>query len=449
MSLTLSSDFDSAGARAELRRRTLNVLGVVGFSTLLTASYSAVESVAFEYQGLRWNPPTAGYLTVTVVVLIVLGAVGPSETRRPSALMYWVMLFTITIPVMIFAYHGASVDAGAVLQVTLVMAASQGGRALGPARPVRPLRSLPNLSMSALANFLWAFRAAGILVVVTRPGFSWSFDIVDVYTRRLAARDAAPEFALTSYIIATLNAAVAPMAVVIAIAERRWRLFAVSIFALLSMFAFLGIKSALLTPVFLAAFLRVGRGRYSAAPMAIALVAGSLVALGWWQWNALGDPTVSETFTRRLIVSKGISTVQYWEAFRDAPYWFRDSGLVRLVGIVPIGAKSFVIGELYGFGAEENANANAWAAMFANIGYAGFALVTAAFAGLMVLLDRLWATAAPNVTRSYAGYVVFIFGEIALETSVLNGGVLAGMLLLIWYVAYKSTPVPTSTESSE
>lgn len=421
--------------------RLVNAAVFVAYVMVLYASYRGVESVLYAYQGMKWRPPPDWLLMCTGAVLATLAFLGPTSLRRPSALMYWMMLVTVTAPVLLFSYHGGSLSYYEVVPLTFLMAICHGFLILvtGRGRPVAPLR-LRRFDFGSSSAVILALLVIGMFVVVSRQGFNWTLDLMGIYDRRLSARAAAPGGALASYVIATLNSAAAPLGVAIGLWERRWVLFSLSLVALVALFSFAGGKSALLTPVFLAALLTVGRGRVSSSPALMTLVALTIIALAWWIWSSTGNPLLSAGFTRRLIVGKGISMAHYFEAFRDYPVWFADSGIRYLVGGAPARAKASMIGEMYGFGSLENANASAWASMFGNIGYLGLPVATAAVAVLMRFFDRLSATGAPELVRAYSGYVIFVLGEIALESSVLNGGLLVGGTLLIWHVSSHRRP---------
>jgi hypothetical protein len=418
--------------------RLLLVLICLAYGVTLNWSYEHVESPIFAYEGYRFHPPGWLYVALGYVLILVPVLWLPVRLRRPSDLAQWILYATVLVPTMFFSFHWATGDPWSVLFLVLMVFANFCLLPLALRIPV-PLPAPPRLNPGAFRFWLLVFVLALILIVFVSTPREFSLSFETIYERRMSTRRAVAVGSFVAYAISFLAGSVAPIAFLVGVTLRRFWLAASGVLGLLLVFSLAGTKTAVFTaPVLLLVLVLVRRFRRLGA----VLVSGFLVVVLFSVLSYVyrGDTTLSYGFTRRLVDSKAISTCHYWIAFKDDPVYMLDSNLVALVGERQAKSKTFHIGAEYGAGKEENADANAWASGFANFGYLGMFLVTLLIGLMLRVVDRFAESGMLEVHAAMAAFLAIVWGEQALESSLLSNGVIV-TLGLLWLLSGMERPL--------
>ncbi len=401
---------------------------------ILNRSYASAETVLFAYQGLVLRPPPFEYLLLGYALSALPACWLPLQLRAPSHLAIWITYVTLIVPMTFFPYHVSKYppERVTILVLSMMGAFMMYALLLLNLRPIR-IRPIPFSHRSMFWVLLIATGGLA-LAVAALNGFRLELSLEDTYTRRLEARETATSGSLAGYALAWLAGSFAPLSITYGLIRKRWLLVATGVVGLMAIFSFSGTKSSLFTPIIvLLLFWLVRTGRRSFAPTLI-LGATALVWISMFLWVNKGNPILSESFSRRLIISKGVSTTFYWQAFEREPMMMRDSIFARLIGRPDVLPKSRIIGRDYGFGVDENYNANAWASAFGNFGYPGLLLCSLLCAILLKLVDGLANESSFELAAVSGAFFAIVWGEQAVETTLLSSGVVV-TLGLLWLLS--------------
>ncbi|MBS1704332.1 MAG: hypothetical protein JST40_00545 [Armatimonadetes bacterium] len=400
---------------------------------VLNLSHQFVESDLFSYQGVIFNPPRIEFVLFAYVLSLAPALWLPLKLQQTSDLAQWVMYITLLVPCVFFPFHVSERPPEEVLTMVTMFFLSYVLFSWMLLR-LEPIRLKPiRFSHEAFSWFLLVAIFLCTVMVGAQNGFQLKLSMDDVYQRRLEARDAVAGGSLAGYALAWLAGSFAPIGIVYGLVRRHFFLVAAGVVGLVSIFSFSGTKSSLFTPlVMLLLFwiVRSGKQTYSRL-MLVGTIA--LISISALLWTKIENPILSESFTRRLLISKGVSTAFYWQEFQDDPMFMRDSMFARLVGMQDELPKTFRIGIKYGKGDAENYNANAWASAQANFGYTGFFLCSIVAALVLKIMDGFAKYGNFDVLSVASAFFAIVWGEQAMESSFLSSGVIVtlGLMFLL------------------
>lgn len=404
---------------------------VLVFAWMLNTSYEFVETELFAYQGLVWNPPgfeilTLGYLLAAAPCLWI-----PMELRRPSDLALWLTYITLVVPLCFFPFHVSHRDPMEVLGFVLPMLAAF-PILCGVVRiPNFRIRPIP-ISHRGFFWILLVLIGVTTFVVASTNGFRFNLSLEDAYVRRLEARETAGQGSLAGYSLAWLAGSLAPLGIAYGLLRRNLVLVGAGVFGLLAIFSFSGTKSSLFTPLIMLALLWLVRSKRSRVLNLMLIGTTLMVAVSAISWLRAENPILSESFTRRLIISKGVSSTFYWQTYENDPVYMRDSIVARLVGLPEVTEKSFQIGLLYGMSDQENYNSSAWSNGYANFGLVGILLTSIVIGLALKLVDSMAEYGNFEVLCVTCAFYAIVWGEQALETSLMSSGILLSLVLLLF-----------------
>lgn len=410
--------------------RVLSFLFILAYAYTINWSYRNVETTLFEYQGLRYSPPAIelvifGYILVALAFFFM-----PNRMKKPSDMAVWITFVTLVVPMCFFPFHVTTLERMEMVKLVVPVIAAFGLYAVLlrlPPIDVNPIQCSRRGFTLVLLGAIICFT----FMVAAMNGFRLELSLEDAYARRLEAREIATGGSLGGYALAWLGGSLAPLAITYGVYRKLPILIIAGVVGLLAIFSFSGTKQSLFTPLImmlLFALVRKGRASFN-----ILIPAGAicLILMSAFMWVKMKNPILSESFTRRLIVSKGVSTTFYYEQFREDPKLMRDSIFATLIGLPAVTSKARIVGMRYGFGENDNYNANAWASMFGNFGYPGLFLVSIVAAMILRVVDGMARHGNFEVLCVFAAFFAIVWGEQAIETTLLSSGVLISLILLL------------------
>ncbi len=410
--------------------RILAFVLILAYSYAINWSYRNVETSLFEYQGLRWSPPAIELQVLGYVLVALAFFFMPTKLERPSNLAAWVTFVTFVVPMCFFPFHVTTLERMEMLNLVIPVIAAFGVYVALLRLPPIGVNPIP-CSRRGFTLLLLGVIVVFTFMVAAMNGFRLELSLEDAYTRRLEAREIATGGSFGGYALAWLGGSLAPLAITYGVYRKLPILIVAGVVGLLAIFSFSGTKQSLFTPlIMILLFLLVRKGR---ATFNLLIPAGAicLILLSAFMWSKMNNPILSESFTRRLIVSKGVSTTFYYEQFRNDPKMMRDSIFASLVGLPPVTSKARTVGMRYGFGENDNYNANAWASMFGNFGYPGLFLVSIVAAVILRIVDGMARHGNFEVLSVFAAFFAIVWGEQAIETTFLSSGVMVSLVLLL------------------
>lgn len=377
-------------------RVVVRLLAVGAYAVTLHLVYVEWISPAFNYVGFS-NDDIGVVDSILAGSMIAFFTVTlPDNLARPGRFVSWWLFLTLTIPVTLIPLY----QPGDVPLRMWVFAAMAGATTTIFGRLDRlPTVRRPNVRLSeeAFVYLLLAFSGIVMLwALVTLPlhiKFVW---LADVQEQRSAFSDSvAGTGGLFSYAFRWQSAAVFPAMMAFGLDRSRRYLVFLGAAGLVLLYGMTGYKQVVLSLIFVPAVYFVLRRPQSRNSPAIWLAGGLTVAA--WIAVVLDDLTGTIDFTsifiRRAVLVSGIYSVQYLSFFGySGPDLFAHSFLAGIVDSDNIAGPPLTIARAF-YGADFSANANFLADGYANLSYAGVAIMACVVGGCLYLANSFTSKA--------------------------------------------------------
>ena len=427
-------------------RRCVSITLVLVYIVFLFSCYKTIISPAFSYAGVFYHDLPPAYLFASVFLSLFPVLILPTRIVRPSDYASWFLYLAVVVPasfVPALVLPNREEDFGVV--TTLVSAYLIFELVRG-----RKLLKLPYCQMD---DTVFRCILPIVLVIIATAIFAHANFSIDLsfddtlYDRRLAAREVVGEWSVLAYFENFAVAVGMPFLIALLLIQRDWLSVPVLVYLAVAVFSFDGEKTAIFAPLL---FLGVGwmslpqskRTPLSsppAPPAAYHLLGGFVLLLSFSLLEPVlfGTSKLAIILVRRLLIMPAQLSSYYFDFWTDNPLvWMGDGWLGRL-GIThnpySYGAP-MVIGAQYFGNPQTNANANLWAAAFAQFGYLGVFVTSITAAFFLRLLDSVTAVGRGRL-RYLTGCILAasigsIWADSAFHTSLLTNGVLPGAILL-------------------
>lgn len=411
--------------------RLFALAGAVVYVAVLQQCYVSLVEPYYAYMGYQihsrdWQLILLGSLLAVMPVLIA-----PMRLDRPSAFVGWLLYMlvhvpTVTIPFWSLAESGryvvyAMLQAGVMLAVFSIPNWPAASLRPGGIPPLlrRSVLPLLTLGLTGLTISAFGFRA---------PNLSLDF----AYEARAAyVAQAQGAGRLASYGAGWLGLSVAPLLIALALARRRYALALLAVLLHLYLYGLTGYKSLLFAlPLTLGGWVVARSGFRFAGPV---IWAGVALVVGASLWAWAGDIVPMSLLVRRLIVTPGLLAGAYFDFFagREPIAW--SHGLLSDWIVYPLPEPyPSLISMRYLFGEEGSANVHFLSDAFAQLHYAGVAVIGLATALLLWIADGMAARLPRGVAVAALAMPFSALVNSAFNTSLVTHGILLSMLLLLF-----------------
>jgi hypothetical protein len=307
---------------------------------------------------------------------------------------------------------------------------------------VLPILRLPHLAVPG-AVFWAAFGAAGIgLSAATAVVLGGNFQLAgieNIYDVRAAGGERLGDNVIVAYALNWLNALVLPFLMAYALfARRRWLLGLVGA-GYIYLFGIWGSKASLLAPVFITLIYLLVRQPATRVPWILPLGLSVIVLSPFLiptpnDLMVLARDWAIQIVPQRTFSSSALLIVQYMEFFELNPRTYGSHvGLARefLPHAYAIDIPRTV--GTFQYGGPMTANANFWATDgIAGFGLLGIPVMSVVCALVFWLLDSATRHVATAFTVVAMGYIGTNFADTGLFTTLLTGGLLLLVVLLLF-----------------
>ncbi|MCW5937030.1 MAG: hypothetical protein KIT11_06980 [Fimbriimonadaceae bacterium] len=414
----------------EISKRLFLVALCAGFVWSLQWSYEVMDSRLFSFLGLVYNPPPMPYPLLGWAMALAPPLWLPIRLRRPSEVGIWILYLTVIAPVMWIPYHvldrdpaDLAVFLGAMLLCFFGLCAALRLKRWRFRRPaVHPTE--------------FEYVLAGLVVMLSvvtwsSVGFALDLSFQTLYARRHAAREVISQQSFMAYLKGNLASALQPFAFALGMVRRNTFLIGASIFAGVVVFSVEGSKTSAAIPLFLVLLYPIMtyfRRSFGLVLAGTSFAGVASAVLLWQKTNLVVIPVLT---TWRLFQVKGLLSAYYWDFFSKNPLTLLGDGILApLVGRQYELATPRLIGLQYFNNVETNSNANVFAAAFGDFGYPGMVVATIVLAAILRLVDSLAVNRGFLVAAFLVAFMAMKWSDVALDTSILSHGVLAGLALL-------------------
>ncbi len=392
---------------------------------------------------IGYQPLTLGpvYLAVLVLSLLIIWVFVPTRITQPSDFFRYVYGIFVLVPYALF--HGAGGAIGiswyacmfALLLAPVLVVSLLGQVRIG-------LLSIGALSVRALDFLVVVLVLVTALITLRLAPASAGFGILDVYERRVEARDIFVSGSALAYAtIISTNSLIPFLAYSAGVRARTWLLIASLVLAAIFFYA-LGGKASLVY-LFLAYLLGKGARKERGATLhrIVFLSISATFCLVVVEWVLTGYSLTAELTFRRAFAGTGHVMASYFDLmFSDTGKWSAWSGIHAPGGV------TYLVGELYfdvGAG-EDNVDTNAFVYALAAGGLPAFMATILLTGGVLWFFDAVHR-ATHNSRFLYLGFAFSILiAEQAATTALVSSGI--GLLTALTFLS-RDEPVPLRVAS--
>lgn len=390
----------------------------------------------FASLGNTGRTPNFTNYALAFAMAAAIGLALPRQLRQPSDFILWLYYILVITSSLLVPHYVAAITPGKALELTFVIAALSMAMVLAmrylPAVAIRG----PRIAPQTVAIGVGAFTALAYAYLQFTVGLSLlAPDLGDVREIRFAWREeAAAAGPLLGYVVRILGNITNPLLIGAGVYCRRWAWVAAGFLGQLLLFPITGYKLTLLSApaivVLSVLFIQKRRELDGAAMLAgtATLSAAAVVA------DAIrGGMTFTEYYVDRLLLVPGILTTAHVAVFDNAPKanFGNTTGLSLFFDSPYSESTAFIVGREYRGNAETSSNANMFADGFANAGYLGMAVETAAFVAILWALNAAGARLPIKVTAVLLLMPTIATANSGAFTSVLTNGYAAAFLLML------------------
>jgi hypothetical protein len=417
-----------------LRIRLGGLIGVIAYAVLLGAAQVLVITPAFGYQGFSYGRPDVWTLLAVGASYILAASQLPAALTRPSQVTYWLLFLLVVAPVHVTPLVLNLTGRAQPLPIIVAVSASFWILGLVGRLPPPQLR-VPGVPAPLFWGLAGAMLAVGVGICLIEFGLHFylpSFaDVSDV--RREFKTAVRMLGGIGLYAISWVTGVLAPLFVVAGIVRRKLSHVLVGLGSQVVVYSLTGFRSALLSIALLIVMVVLSHRR-TAAMVGTRLGWGAAVGVGLIAGFDYVNHSihVSSLLIRRLALTSGVNTYQYYEYFVDRPKAHLGYGI--LSGIFPYAYDTdpaHLIGRVYYHDPSTSANANVFADAFVNFGFAGIIGFTLLLGCFMWLYDGIAARRDLRMSALLITVPSFVLTNTALFTTLLTHGLLLALLLLM------------------
>jgi len=376
----------------------------------------------------------------------------PSRFELPSQVFAWVFYVGAYVPTLLFGVPMRDISLFAFAPLLIVMIATLLGLSFLDRVSRRPLVSdfaPPRVALTVMV--VWAIVTLAYSIFITGSLLQLE-SYASIYDTRadFAETVRLNGGGILGYLISPLATVIAPYLVAWGIVCRRRILWCFGLVIGIVITLQSGSRSAFLEPI-LAAIAALAfswpLGRRPLSPIALIgfLLAVSIVGFGI-DWFMAGGGQIewnfSSIFYFRVMAIPGVVAGTYFDFFNSNPfaYWSYSSGaglIVRLLGFdttyeLP---PAKMIGLIYFWGADTNANSNAWFDGFAEAGIAGSLFESVLLLGYAYLINRLATARNAIIVTATCVSMAFTLVNVGMTVALLTNGLL--LLLVLIAITHK------------
>lgn len=276
----------------------------------------------------------------------------------------------------------------------------------------------------ALVPFAWIVLKAGTAINFKTLLLDEIYETRDEFSRHISG--------FANYSFHLLTKCILPVAIVLSLSEKKYKLSLVPVIMLLILYLMSGNKLVYFTTLIVVFFYFTGKSFSGKANGFLLLMASMMLAFPFIDFLLLDQPVMSGTFINRMLFIPALLNSFYFDFFNGQPLWFAESNLFSWFVNSPFDKPAgFVIIEHFWNEEGVYGNNGIISDGFMNAGWAGVIFFSMAFTVSFSFLNSL------NLSRAYFGIYfsfVFVFLSAPFFSVFITGGLLLFILLAIAFL---------------
>jgi hypothetical protein len=413
-------------------QKILTLLGAVLMTSLLNIAYISYISPLFASQGMIITD-LPQYIFFLQIFLSLLPAYWlPVEILKPSQFQIWILYITVYIPAIVVGFHivgnnkiiGFSIFILAMaFSLFILIYVSHAKQFKFKYLSVKYTTLFSIISIYTVLTFLLLIHYYGM------PDFSLTLS--DLYRQRSDFKERLTEVPfIVNYMYFWQGIVITPLIIIYGVLRKNIFYIIIGIALQYSLFYITTLRTFLVAIFYIicvAVFFLLIK-KYRGIILLYSIILVTVICLYLARYSG-GISIIPRIFLQRWLLISGQLSGAYYDFFssNDKLFWgnsFLKGYVDYIYGNMSTGE---VIGDIYvSFGRPNIANATAhfWADAFANAGYLGFFAATVLAAGLLWIIDSIFAKYQKNVAVIMFSMCALSLASQGIQTSILTGGIL-------------------------
>lgn len=411
-----------------IKGKIILLLGALIYGGLLTWVYIDLVSPAFAYMGYVYYPTSAPLLILGFTAASLPALWMPVKVERPSQVVYWILYVLVYIPASIIPFYTLTIETEKLVAFSLSLLGAFAILGISTRLPYLPIR---RLELPPLLFWLGLALVSAVFYALIIGTYGIRFDLAglaDVYDVREKYKESGG--GAVSYAIAWQAGVINPLVMAYGLVMRKPGLVAAGLAGQLVIFSITGQKSIFFSLLLNIVLLILLNRRKSGFGTSMLYGASIFTVLCVIADSLLDEMVLVSLFVRRLILTPGLLTGNYFEFFSNNPQVHLAHSIFKSFIDYPYTLKPvYLIGYQYMGSESLAANANLWADSYANFGYMGIFVFTMILAVVLWVFDSITRHLEYQIKCLILGIPAFALSNSALLTTLLTHGILLAVVL--------------------
>lgn len=409
--------------RINHKERRTKVLTLSIYILSIVVAYILVLSPLYSYAHLTTD---VNYykLGISIVLLIIAVCFLPSDTKKPSTYLYYILFAVIYIPTVTYYWLNNQPTIYIVYETCCFILI-----ALLIKKEFNPIRIKTSIGNALIKILLVIYILLCIYLILQNGGIHLSSIITDLYM----VRSANSISGFTGYILNWCAKSFMPLFFVYFFIKKQWLGVVLVSVLQIGLFLSFGFKAFIMAVVML-----IGISWLMRKPdnfkrnWVIILSVGNAISLGV---SYLGSYMLLNLFTYRTLMLPAQGQFEYYDFFTHNKFLFFSEGTIgRVFGIDYPYSQSIghiVNSYIYGPSRVSNGNTGAFSYGFADIGFLGMILAAVVIVLVLCIVDSSTKDMPIMIPVCSMAYQMFVLNDNNILISLNTGGIFWTIVLLI------------------
>lgn len=412
--------------------RFIMTLEILVYTYLLHFSYKNIISPDYSYMGYIYINPQHNTTIILIFLIMIPCIFMPLSFKVVSDLCVWLLYLFVYIPILLVAnYQGIAISGSLYLifgMLCFCLMLLAGIRYI----PLMNI-STPKVNTKSLKVLFAIITIFFLILIFKTSGFHLVAPVEseEIYGTRLAFREKVTP--LVGYLIQWVPKLFNPLIFIYGLVKKKKNLLILGIVLQYFIYTTNGLKSTMFSLILISLIYWCISKKREYFGIRIILVMILIISASLVVDLYLGDGVLTNTFTRRMIMTPGLLSYYYFDFFSNhSPALLSYSMFSNFIPPVYNIAPPYIIGLEYFNRPDMAANANMFADAFANFGAIGILIYTIISIGIFWVYNSV---ARNKITIATLAIVmpVWCLVDTSFTTTLLTGGLLLAVIIMYFH----------------